>query len=254
MRVSSRKVLCGWAFAAVVLLLAPVQAVADLLVVDAQAHIFGAGHAAPPAPSGGGAGLLPPSVGFTAGPGRILTFGSVTGVVSPFGSFVNGPDGGTDFPFTDIESFGGIAGLTHTNRTMFLVGLFLDGSEPADPAPSRLGFSDPEDFTDLSPALRQVFFIGDGVTDTGGTTQRFHVPATATRLFLGFADAFFFDEAPGFYGDNSGALTATFSISASVASAPEPASLALLGLGAIASLLVSLRRRGALKRPVGRPR
>ncbi len=41
----------------------------------------------------------------------------------------------------------------------------------------------------LSPFLKQVFFIGDGLTGNGtGAAQQFIVPAGATRLFLGPAD------------------------------------------------------------------
>jgi hypothetical protein len=202
-----------------VALLTSVQARSDMLTVSAQANIFGAGHAVPPAPGGGGGGVLPSAVSFTPDSNLVLTFSSVTGSVSCCsggGGTFNAPDGGLlASGTTDITSFNGIAGIIHTNRTMFLVGVFLDNTEPSDPAPARLSFSDPEDFTDLSPALGQVFFIGDGLTDTGGTVQRFHVPAGATRLFLGFADAINFGNPtspPGFYSDNVGSLTAEFSL------------------------------------------
>jgi Ca2+-binding RTX toxin-like protein len=152
-------------------------------------------------------------VSFTPDSNLVLTFSSVTGSVSCCsggGGTFNGPDGGLlASGTTNITSFNGIAGIIHTNRTMFLVGVFLDNTEPSDPAPARLSFSNPEDFTDLSPALGQVFFIGDGLTDTGGAVQRFHVPAGATRLFLGFADAINFGNPtspPGFYSDNVGSL------------------------------------------------
>src|SRR6185503_18893334 len=140
---------------------------------------FGAGHASPPQPQGGGAGTLPPGVSFTAGPNQVLTFSSVTGSVridfdqTPGGS--NGPDGGTNYTRTDITSFGGISGITHDQRTMFMVGVFLGDTEPSDPAPARLNFSDTaltQNFGSLAPQLRQVFFIGDGLTGTGsGATQ-----------------------------------------------------------------------------------
>jgi hypothetical protein len=38
------------------------------------------------------------------------------------------------------------------------------------------------------------------------------VPAGATRLYLGFVDAFSFHGAPGYHDDNSGSLEATFHI------------------------------------------
>ena len=204
------------------------------LTVPGSANIFGAGHASPPAPAGGGAGQLPPMFSFAAGSNQILTFSSVTGSVrvdfddTPGGS--NGPDGGTIYTRTDVFSFGGISGIINNQRTMFLVGVFVGPTEPTDPAPARLDFSNTgltENFSSLSPALNQVFFIGDGLTGTGsGVMQQFLVPSGATRLYLGFADAFdpgsnTISGQPGFYGDNDGAISATFAI------VPEPSSLIL---------------------------
>jgi hypothetical protein len=63
-------------------------------------------------------------------------------------------------------------------------------------------------FPQLSPLIQQTFFIGNGRTSSGAV-QTFHVPAGATRLYLGFADAVSFVGTPCCYGDNSGSLTAT---------------------------------------------
>ena len=93
---------------------------------------------------------------------------------------------------------------------MFLAGVFLDDQEPVDPAPPRLDFSAgalTDDFAKLGPALNQTFFIGDG--QALGMPQVFRAPEGATRLYLGFADAWDFGDpfaAPGYYGDNGGAL------------------------------------------------
>ncbi len=107
---------------------------------------------------------------------------------------------------------------------MFLAGVFLDDSAPtAGTEPDRLDFipANPDDqgnnFTDLSPALRQSFFVGDGHTDSGGV-QTFHIPDGATRLYLGVEDAWDFGSAgssgaPGFFNDNSGAFSVTPQIS-----------------------------------------
>ena len=104
--------------------------------IDARANIFGAGHAIAPGPGGGGGGVLPPDVSLPPGSGRVLTFSSVTGAVSGIDSELNGPDGGTSASGdTDITSYGGISGIVHPNRTMFLVGVFLADAEPIDPAP-----------------------------------------------------------------------------------------------------------------------
>jgi hypothetical protein len=132
---------------------------------------------------------------------RIVSFPSVTGEV--YGRYgqapPNGP-GGEEIIDTDVESFGGISGIIHRNKAMFLVGVFLTDDEPADPAPARLDFTDNEDFDLLEPEIGQTFLIGDGVG------RRYLVPPGATRLFLGFAEGMFYKGLPGFYGNNSGEL------------------------------------------------
>jgi len=207
-----------------VLALAPSSRAASL-TVPGPANIFGAGHAVAPAPGGESPGILPSGHSFSAGPGQVLTFSSVTGTVtccySDLTTYGTGPDGGPHATGdTDITSYGGISGLMHSSRTMFLVGVFLTDAEPADPAPARIDFSPGafgDGFTAIAPAIGQTFFVGDGMTGTGtGLTQQFLVPATATRLYLGFADAPDFgapSSAPGYYGDNAGSLTALFDVS-----------------------------------------
>lgn len=204
-------------------------------VVPGQANIFGAGHADAPDPNGGGGGVLPTGFNINPGSNDYLQFNSVAGQVGCCGpGLLNGPDGG---PFasgdTNVDSFGGISGLRHDGATMFLVGVFIGADEPADPAPERLDFTSNTSFTELSPALNQSFFIGDGYTigtALGGGAQphRFNIPAGATRLYLGFVDAFDFGSPfnpPGFYNDNVGELQVDFFI----APAPGAASVLLLG-------------------------
>lgn len=190
--------------------LAP-AASAETVDVSAKSNIFGAGHAAPPA--GFETGDLPPTVGFAAGTGRKLTFTSVTGMVGCCGGSPGaGPDG--ESAGSSIGPAGGISQIIDDNRRMFLVGVFLTDTEPADPAPAGLNFSDSaigHDFTTLSPAIAQTFYIGDGKTGAG-VTQEFVVPAGATRLALGFADANGFVGSPSNYGDNVGSLSATFDL------------------------------------------
>lgn len=215
----------------------------EQLIVNGDANIFGAGHTIPPAPGGGhsgpgsGGGELPPVFSFAAGSGQILTFSSVTGTVGwatwPR-TISNGPDGGQGD--ADISSYGGLSGIVDHGRWFYLTGVFLNDSEPLDPAPSRLDFTNGWDFVDLSPQLNQVFFVGDGLTGTGAV-QQFHVPNGATRLFLGFADGPSFQGAPGQYDDDTGLLTANFAVT------PEPSGLALLGIAAISLQSYAWRRR-----------
>jgi hypothetical protein len=179
-------------------------------VVPATANIFGAGRDQAPAPGGGGAGTVPPVWELPSG-STIVTFPCATGEVTPFSgqSLRNGPAGdtrGAGGESTDVTSYQGISGIVNRGNGMFLVGVFLTDDPPADPAPERLDFSDNEDFDLLEPLIGQTFFIGDG----GG--RRFAVPDTATRLFLGFADAFLYQGAPGYYGNNSGELEVTVNV------------------------------------------
>ena len=217
---------CVWQYATPALLftivscavLSPSTSRAEVLEVSSRSNIFGAGHASPddtPSPSSGGGGIAPPFVLITAGPGRVLTFQSVTGSVDVnAGSGPNGPDGAISLDTFDVASHNGIAGLKAL-KFAFLAGVFLDTNEPSDPAPPRLDFTViGTDFLTLSPTIGQTFYIGDGLTN-GGAVQQFHIPATATRLYLGLLDHSGGTAGPGWYNDNSGGFNATFTV-------PEP--------------------------------
>ncbi len=230
---SSRQSACAIAFFALSTFGISLQpALAATLTVSGDSNIFGAGHAAPPAPGGGGAGTLPPefNFGFTAGSGLVLIFSSVTGSVtldSGSGNHVNDPDGVGSASGINANSFEGVSGIIASNAG-FLAGVFLGPSEPSDPAPLRLDFTIiGTSFTSLSPQLNQVFFIGDALTGHGsGSMQQFDVPSGATRLVLGLVDAPNFSGDPGGYSDNVGSFSATFAI------VPEPTTYALLFVGA----------------------
>jgi hypothetical protein len=71
-----------------------------------------------------------------------------------------------------------------------LLGVFLGPEQPnLSSAPATLDFwpSASRDYFSVSPLLKQVFFIGDGLTSTG-VRQQVIVPPGATRLFLGPLD------------------------------------------------------------------
>ena len=175
-------------------------------VVLATSNIFGAGHAVAPAPADGGPGSVPPVWEVPDGAMHMVVTEAV-GTVAPVPSASgNGPEGsGTSLGLsTDINSYGGISGIVDRTNAMFLVGVFLDDEEPMEgDHPERLGFTDKEDFTELAPLIGQTFFIGNGQGKT------FVIPEGATRLFLGFADAFDMHGDPGWYGNNSGQLAVT---------------------------------------------
>jgi hypothetical protein len=69
-----------------------------------------------------------------------------------------------------------------------LLGVFLDDTQPnLSAAPDPLAYT--PDAPTIAPGLKQVFFIGDGLTPSGAV-QQFIAPAGATRLFLGTADGY----------------------------------------------------------------
>lgn len=114
---------------------------------------------------------------------------------------------------TNVDYYKGISRSLDDQSSFYLEGVFLTYRKPSRPAPSPLDFSKGalgQDFHSLSPSIGQVFFIGNGVADTGpgaaGYRQAFHVPPGATRLFLGFSDAMDGLGLPGEYDDNTGEL------------------------------------------------
>jgi Flp pilus assembly protein TadG len=88
----------------------------------------------------------------------------------------------------DTASMNGISAAKNI-QAHALIGVFLDDNDPAlSAAPASINFTGSNrNYTTLSPQLKQVFHIGDGVTDSG-TVQRITAPAGATRLYLGVMD------------------------------------------------------------------
>lgn len=181
---------------------------------------------------------------FAVTPGSSLTF-TVTGSVDNSGLTPTlTPDGNG---VISTPSNNGISGATWPINA--LVGVFLDASQPdSSAAPSALDFTTTS-FTNLSPALKQAFFIGDGRTGTGsGSIQTFVVPAGATRLFLGTSDGFgWFNNSGSFtvtLGAGVGVPTPTPTVPAPTAPVPTLSfpMLAVLGL-ALAGASIFLMRR-----------
>jgi hypothetical protein len=177
-------------------------------IVLGTANIFGAGHDRPPAPGGGGAGTPPTMWSIPAGMTKMTVTGA-TGIVKPIAMFPddNGASGDLAGP-TDVESYGGISGIVQNNNGMFLVGVFVTDVPPAGEGPERLNFSGQMDFEELAPLVGQTFFIGDGAG------RRYIVPSGASRLFLGFADAYLYIGPPGWYDNNRGQLAVSVAFAA----------------------------------------
>jgi hypothetical protein len=222
-----------------------VSVFSDTLTIQATDDIYSAGHSV--LPSTIYPGTFSPSDTFVPGPNEVLTFFSVTGTVGCNFAITNGPDG-TCFPgvSTTVTSYGGLSGIDVNQVNMFLVGVFLNANEPTGLGPSILqyNYGTPESLSTsdgtFSPALDQVFFIGDGLTGTGtGQDQQFDVPTGADRLYLGFADSF--DSVPSYYADNVGSLTARFDITTTTAT-PEPTYTFLLTGGLFIAVLLYRRK------------
>lgn len=175
---------------------------------------------------------LPPIIAVSAGDVIRALDPAVGGIsfYNGFGAPLFGPDGGVGGQ-TNLSSFGGISGFLSDGMGP-LVGVFLNDDIPNGSAPSIIDFRASgvgTDFLSITPDLGQVFFVGNGVTSTN-VFQQFIAPTGATRLALGIPDGFGFVGVSGAYDDNDGAYRIRIGIN-EIPTIPEPATLALLGLG-----------------------
>jgi hypothetical protein len=188
---------------------------AHAVTVDATSDIFAAGLSSTPGTSDG---IVPVFVSVTGGETILVTAtGSVQCCDPSSGPGLVGPNGFSPNPWTSgsnpastIYANAGLVGLgstvgTYTGNAFALVGVF-DNQFGAGP-----------------------FFIGANNT--------FVVPTGATELFLGFADAGYFNGPSGYYFDNSGSLNVE------VAAVPEPSTWAMMVLGFLGLGFMAYRRK-----------
>jgi hypothetical protein len=147
----------------------------------------------------GGGGQNPPFISFTASPGQVLKFISVTGSRScAFYVPSVGPEGETTGGCSGPDAITGVNGISGFSDAggEALVGMFLENQEPPLNNPAT--------------GIGQIFRVGNG-KDAMGKPITIPVPPTATRLILAFPD-FCAGGLPGCYFDNAGSVTATFTI------------------------------------------
>jgi hypothetical protein len=165
--------------------------------------------------------------------GNTLSFLAVGSTDNGGGTPFTTPDGGS-LVFHGAEN--GFSGLTAPINA--LVGVFLDNNlATASIAPTALDFStaSSQTYLSLSPLLKQIFFIGDGVTGTGsGTVQKVVIPIGATRLFIGTVDGYD-------WNNNSGQIIVD--IRSTAQSVPEPFTV----IGTLVGGTAALRMRKKLK-------
>jgi len=138
--------------------------------------------------------------GLTMTAGTKISFRGTTGTTTYADAGSYGPDGQLDW----IVNQAACNGINTTYAPIqSVVGIFLNNSSPNTTSQAAsLDFSttSSRNFTTLSPSLKQVFFIGDGLNDSG-QVQEFTVPSGATRLYIGIMDE------KGWWWDNSGTIT-----------------------------------------------
>ena len=118
-----------------------------------------------------------------------------------------------------------------------MIGVFLGSATPSGTdGPASLDFTQANNISQASytPALHQIFFIGDGQTGKAtGAFQHFAAPAGAMRLYLAVADS------SGSSTGNVGSLVVD------VSAVPEPGTYAMMiaGIGLLGCACLARKGR-----------
>lgn len=181
----------------------------------------------------------PVEVKLSFSPGSVFTF-NVSGSVNNFSSSpVSTPDGLVNLIYSHYAGAeNGISNIFSPINS--LVGVFLGVDQPNfSSAPSALDFSSSSsrNYLSLNPELKQVFFIGDGLTNSG-VEQKVVAPSGSTRLFLGTMDG------AGWY-NNFGSYGVEVTTNSVTKSVPEPTSIFCLLAVSAAVMTTRLKRKQA---------
>lgn len=137
--------------------------------------------------------------GFNVTPGAKLSF-AASGKLSNTTSGGNNPEGNAGSMQQNLtNNLGGKSNIKAPLNALLAV--FISDDDPsATAAPAMLDFTSAgsRNYTELSPLLKQTFYIGDG--QANGVAQTIVVPAGATRLYFGSMD-------PYGWHNNSGTCT-----------------------------------------------
>jgi hypothetical protein len=148
---------------------------------------------------------------------------SATGLANHGATLPVFPPDGEDLTSHYLGAENGIADIAAP--FVSLIGVFLGPDQPDQkPAPSPLDFTTAEarDYLELAPALKQPFFIGDGLTSSGAV-QQVIAPIGATRLFLGVMDQYQWSDNEGAFSVQITKAASAPTVQLSLHPAPNPA-------------------------------
>lgn len=130
----------------------------------------------------------------------------------------NTPDGDLTIASHTAGDQNGISNVSAPRNS--LMGVFLDDQQPNISAPPpALNFRTPasRNYLQLSPLLKQVFFVGDGFNNQG-VLQQIIVPNGTDRFYLGTMDAYDWSDNVGAFDV---ALTGSFGVQVTLDASPQ---------------------------------